>query len=338
MSAPPPAPESRDVPWREGLLRFGGLFSLAVGVAGATAIMRAFSLGGRSNTAIARFKEGLVRCDVPSSEKVAGLRSYVAESNWVGVSVLEAVVAAIALGCAMGAIAANGGKVRRRWEWWLVLALGAAAVAFNIHEVNKIAAIGSAPEGFLSDLLSTLPDGCAAVVRGSIRRARLIGESTGICVGVAMCTVLVFPNRPDAFELARRTTWIQRLLYVSSLLFVVGIMMSRANFTWVLAHWDSSDEKLSKALDDVVHVGVVQCGVGYSALLVAFFLPARAILGSLVGPLIPLEVRVDAEARQKWLVTHGLHGSWQDEARQILALLAPVLSAPVFDAIAKIGG
>jgi hypothetical protein len=338
MRALPPGHASRDLLSRDALSRLGGLCSFAVGVAGAFAIMQGFSLGRRPGTALARFREGLVRCDVAPSETVAGLRTYAAEASWIGVGVLEAVVAVVALGCALGAIVANGRKVRHRWEWWLLLVLGAAAVAFDIHEVNKIAAAGNAPEGILSDLLSTLPDGCAAVVRGSVRWARLIGESTGVCMGVAMCTVVVLPNRPDAFELAQRTTRIQRLLYASSLLFVVGILMSRANFTWVLAHWDASDEKISKALDEVVHVGVLQAGVGYSALLVAFFLPARAFLGSLVAPLIPLELRVDAEARQKWLAAHGLTASWQDDARQLFALLAPVLSAPVVDAIAKSSG
>jgi len=170
-----------------------------------------------------------------------------------------------------------------------------------------------------------------------IRWARLVGETTGICVGVAMSSLLVFPSRPEPAELAERLRWVERLLYVASLLFVVGIMMSRANFTWILAHWDIKDEKATKALDEVIRAGVVQSGVGYSALLVAFFLPARSFLGWLVVPLIPIEARSDAKARKDWLVAHDLSGSWRDDAQQILAMLAPVLSAPVFDAIAKAG-
>jgi zinc transporter ZupT len=141
----------------------------------------------------------------------------------------------------------------------------------------------------------------------------------------------------DASELAWRMRWVQRLLYASSLLFVAGIMMSRANFTWILAHWDTSDEKVSKALGEVIRAGVMQSGVGYSALLVAFFVPTRTFLALLVDPLTPPEACADAEARKRWLAAQNLAGSWQADARQILALLAPVLSAPVFDAIAKVG-
>jgi hypothetical protein len=71
----------------------------------------------------------------------------------------------------------------------------------------------------------------------------------------------------------------------------------------------------------------LQSGVAYSALLVVFFLPARCFLDWLLVPLVPVETRTDAEARKKWLVTHDLAGSWQDDARQLLALLAPVISA-----------
>jgi len=67
------------------------------------------------------------------------MRSFVAQANWVGAIVLEAVVAAIALSFALAAIIAGGRKVGRSWEWWLVLAVGAVAVAFDVHVINAIA-------------------------------------------------------------------------------------------------------------------------------------------------------------------------------------------------------
>ena len=131
--------------------------------------------------------------------------------------------------------------------------------------------------------------------------------------------------------------WLERLLYVSSLLLVAGIMMARANFTWILVHW-TEDTTISKALGEVIRSGVLECGVFYSTVLASVFLPARAFLRSAVDPLARFEVKGDLDAAKKWLAANDLDRTWQDDARQILALLAPLLSAPVFDAIAKSGG
>jgi hypothetical protein len=49
---------------------------------------------------------------------------------------------------------------------------------------------------------------------------------------------------------------------------------------------------------------------------------------------VPAE-RKDEKAKRIWLREHHLSGSWQADAGQLLALLAPVLSAPVFDTPVK---
>src|SRR5262249_1729898 len=159
-----------------------------------------------------------------------------------------------------------------------------------------------------------------------IRWARMVGEPSGILIGVSMCGLAGFAERPTAGELTRRLMWLHRMLYVSSLLFVVGIMMSRANFPFVPAHWSAAGPEAHKARAEMIRVGVLESGVGYSALLAIFFLPARALLGVLVDNVIPASVKDDSAARKKWLDDHELSRSWLDDARQILALLAPVLS------------
>jgi hypothetical protein len=120
---------------------------------------------------------------------------------------------------------------------------------------------------------------------------------------------------------------------VASFLFVVGIMMSRAN-VWVLAHWSVTDKDVAEALDGVVEAGVVQSGVGYSVLLAAFFVPARLRMDRQIGKQAPGKLR-SGRAGQKWLDHRQLTGQWRDDFQQLLALRAPVLAAPVFDAIAK---
>jgi hypothetical protein len=262
---------------------------------------------------------------------------FAAESNWVATLVLESVVAVMATGLALAAIVATANQQRQSLAWWLVLTVGGGAVAYDAIEINRMADPANChqPRAFLSYLLAALCD-CTSL-GGSVRWARLVGESTGILAGVAMCAMIVLPRRATPLEVAERMKWIQRLLYGASLLFVAGIMMAYANFTWLLAHWDTTDEKIATIFGEVVRAGVVQSGVAYSALLAIFFLPARAFLGWIASRLVPMDLRDDADARKKWLVARDMGGAWQDDVRQILALLAPVLSAPVFDAIAKAG-
>jgi hypothetical protein len=49
----------------------------------------------------------------------------------------------------------------------------------------------------------------------------------------------------------------------------------------------------------------------------------------------PREASQDRAQEQKSREEAGLVGSWRDDLEQILALLAPVLAAPLFDAFVK---
>jgi len=149
-----------------------------------------------------------------------------------------------------------------------------------------------------------------------------------------MTATATFALVPSPSEVAKRLELLQRLLYLASLLFVAGILMSRANFSWVLAHWKIEHAPTSKALAEVIKGGVLQSGVGYSALLAIFFLPVRMLLASYADALVPADL--SRRAKRKWSVEQGLAGSWQKDARQVIALLAPIVSAPIFDAIAKL--
>ena len=66
-------------------------------------------------------------------------------------------------------------------------------------------------------------------------------------------------------------------------------------------------------------------------MLGVFFLPARAYLAWQVQQLPSDAGKAHEEAAKQ----AGLAGPWSESAKQILALLAPVFSAPVLDALVK---
>jgi hypothetical protein len=285
---------------------------------------------------LSSLKHGTV-CASGAVAAIDGLRLYSADANWAAAFALELVVDAIALALAISTAVAVGKATNFRWQWWAVLVLGLGIVALDVREVNKLLRPSNvgANMPFLSMLLSTVE--CPGI-RQAVRNARLVGESTGFCVGAVMCSVLAFAEAPTADGLRQRLEHLRRLLYVASLLFVMGIIVSRANFTLVLAHWDQGKSEVAKALGEVVRVGTVQAGAGYSALLMIFFVPVRAVLGRRIAELARSKNKIGPAEKEGWLAEHGLEGSWQEDARQILALLAPVLAAPVFDVIAKAKG
>ena len=313
-------------PW----FRWGGLMSLALGVLGAAAIGQAMSSPAGLVDVWHRFS-----CAPAGTKPDVALRLYAAQANWMAVIVLEGVVAAVAVVVSVAALVGTGNRrdFWRRPESWTLVVAGVAAVGYDAHQVNLVRT-STDVHAFLTALLASLPPECASV-RSTVFWARLVGEPPGIVLGVAMAGAGAFVRAPTPAELATRLERLKRLLYVASLLFVAGIMMSRANFTLVLAHWDVDDDKVFKGLGEVIKAGVVQSGVGYSGLLATFFLPVRALLAHHVDASIPAAVHDSEKEKKKWLREHGLSGSWQEDARQLLALLAPVLSAPVFDAIAK---
>jgi hypothetical protein len=264
---------------------------------------------------------------------IEGFRLYAAESAELAMFVLLCSMSAIALVVAVAAarvMAAEsaGPPATARHALYAVNTLGLALALGHVVRVL----IGDSV-GFLTRLLDLLPSGGTCdQIRRSVMAARLVGETAGFVLGTAM-TGLAVIHKADAETVARRIVWLQRLLYCASLLFVAGLLTSGANFAWVLANWTgSSEEKLAKAVQEVVTSGTIQAGIGYSALIAVFFLPIRAYLVSRVPMGAGKKTRKE---RTKALKEAGLEVSWVEDAKQILALLAPVLAAPIFDAIAK---
>jgi hypothetical protein len=250
--------------------------------------------------------------------------------------VLEAVVAtfAVAMSVACVAEAVKCWRPSKNAGVYACMGVGMAALVCDAYLIWGLRD-PTHVRAFLSQLLASLPPQCDGI-RTSVTWARMIGEVAGFELGIAMTVILSLHQAPTPSELSRRHRLLKQLLYLASLLFVVGVMMSRANFDLVVAQWRLLDEPTAKATESVVTAGVVQSGVAYSALLVAFYAPARGLLAFHVQKTMPSEFESSAVQLEAWLKYNGLGGTWQDDARQILAIVAPILSAPIFDAVTKL--
>jgi len=317
----------------------GGLVCLAIGLACAALLQ----WGLAAATLPGAVLEGLwpeFLCRVASDQPAVRLTLFAVQSEWAAIVVLEAAVAVPALACAVWSLAVAGQECdsRRRAVFLVLVACGVGVVATDIALIWRMRD-ESFVQGFLSRLLSSLPSEECGHVRRAVVWARMVGEPAAFALGVAMAGTAIRARTWDTETLARRARHLRRLLYVASAALVVGIMMSRSNFTWVLAHWKGPDDATATALAEVVKSGVLQSGVGYSALLAGFFLPARGLLHrhihAAIHAAIPPEQNTEA-AREEWLKANRLSSSWHEEGRQILAVLAPVLAAPVFDALTKL--
>jgi hypothetical protein len=274
------------------------------------------------------------QCELPQEEMLA---LYALQERWLAFALLLITVAAGAVVAAVVTLVGVGIEKDSAGRGLgaataIVAGLGVIAAAYQLHLLNRP---DGSSHGFLSSLLGTLANsgGKEDVVRQMVWPLRKVGEGAALLVGAAMAAT-ASPTR-DAATLARRIERLQFMLYCASLLFVAGILTSESNFTWVTAHWaiDPKDEGLAKAVADTVKAGTLQSGVGYSALLAIFFLPARSVLAWQARRMAPPGDARDRADDEKALEAAGLVSSWRDDLKQILALLAPVLSAPVVDAL-----
>jgi len=191
-------------------------------------------------------------------------------------------------------------------------------------------------DGFLSRLLDALP-GTRSSVRDEVVWGRMMGEPAGLTIGVGLFAAITLPMSTTPVELARRSRHLSHLLYAASVLFVIGLLMTRANFSWILAQWDWSNPDFPpESRKEIVESGVKLAGVAYSAILAVFYLPARWILQNHIDKTVPEGKQTrGTQAREVWLKENGFAAGWRDDIKQILAVLAPVLAAPIFETLAK---
>jgi hypothetical protein len=191
-------------------------------------------------------------------------------------------------------------------------------------------------DGLLSRLLDAVA-GTGSPVRDEVVWGRMMGEPAGLAIGVGLFAAITLPMSTTPEELAGRSRHLGHLLYAASVLFVIGLLMTRANFSWILAQWDWSNPDFPpESRKEIVESGVKLAGAGYSAILAVFYLPARWILQGHIDKTVPEGKQTrGTQAREAWLKENGFAAGWRDDIKQILAVLAPVLAAPIFETLAK---
>lgn len=190
--------------------------------------------------------------------------------------------------------------------------------------------------GYLEKLFDALP-GMGDSIRREAVWGRMLGEPFGLIIGVALYAVVTLPESAKLDELAKRNRQLSHLLYGASVLFVIGLLMARANFCLILAQWDWVGSSIGPdALKDLVEKGVKLAGVSYSCILAVFYLPARWILQRHIDGELPAGKRIrGTKEREEWLKGNGFTAGWREDLKQIFAVMAPVLAAPVFETLAK---
>jgi hypothetical protein len=280
-----------------------------------------------SPVALAGIEIACARCDPSVGDALA---MFALQERWLAFALLLVTAAAGAVSAAAVTLIgiANerdaGGRRSSRVTAAVALA-GLSAAAFHVTRLSWCEATS---HGFLSSLLSTVASsgGQEDVIRDMVWPMRSVGEGAALFVGAAMAATA--SPCLDTVTLARRIERLQLLLYCGSLLFVAGILMSESNFTWITAHWvvDPEDGDFAKAIGEIVKAGTLQSGIAYSALLAIYFLPARSVLAWQARQ---MGARGQAQAQE----VAALVGSWRSDLKQVLALVAPVLTAPLLDAL-----
>ena len=282
-----------------------------------------------------------VTCGSAGRPQLEVLSLFAMQARWMAFALLLTTIAAIAVVVAVVTVvglaraAARSASSEGALPATVVVGvLGLAAALIHIYRLEYGDGAGT---GFLTSLLGTVAgsQGPCEKIRAMVWPMRIIGEGSAFLLAAAMAATAA-PSA-DAATVARRIGTLQLLLYCASLLFVAGILMSQSNFAWVTAQWAGypREESVEKSIEAIVQAGTLQAGVGYSSLLVAFFLPARSYLAWQARLIAPKQELHDRATEKKNMEEAGLVGSWREDLKQILALLAPILAAPLFDALVR---
>jgi hypothetical protein len=319
-----------DFAWRN-VERYAGVLCLVISAMAALAVQSAIS-------SLSTFTAPTSHFGCMSDKGMeASMSLYSINLTWLSLVTLEAVVAGFA--CLYSAFciyaAARAGSAEWRVPFTILFVVGAISLAWDFCQIHKMGHPSDHP-GLISHLLATLwacPQSVFDSVVKSVVRARMLGESPGIFIGIAMAATMTMPRTPSPLELGQRIRRLNHLLYAASVLFVAGIMVTRANLNLILSYWNIPMEEAM--IGNLTTAGILASGIAYSCILLIFYIPARCLAEFHARKAIPETEAGTLEAREKWLKENGLAQGFRAELQQVLAILAPVISAPIFEALAK---
>lgn len=226
-------------------------------------------------------------------------------------------------------IAAAAASTLCLWRAWrehrtqtaaiLVLALVVAVAAWRIHAAG--------PTSYLFELATAISAGSPELARRNwsslLLAPRRYAELVAGAVGLAMAAALILPRLVTPAILAEHTRRLRLVLYVSAAMLIVGVVLTRASYTWAAGF--TLDPK---SLGDLIDHGTQLTAAFYTLVLAAGFVPAAIILSHAGRRLAADGVsRGEAATADDWLADRKLKDTIRSQLTLIVAVVSPLLSA-----------
>ncbi len=162
-------------------------------------------------------------------------------------------------------------------------------------------------------------------------RVNSIGFAASFTLVLASCAILLPPNNhssPDGLrELSKRMNYLRLVLYVGTLLLVVGVLLMRSIFHWSLAFIPPTEDGVDKIVESFTSSIVTAEAGFYTLILAGVYLPAALILQWRARSLQKLPE--DVSEKDKVLQGYGLTFSFKESLPRLVAILGPFLVGPV---------
>ena len=229
-------------------------------------------------------------------------------------------------------IFADWGK--RSFRWALAAPALSAAFGFTLYQCKQF--YMPILEAVLNVTVKLEVEHIVAVMNG----VNSTGLAAAFALVLASCAILL-PSRSNSSndglrQLSKRMNYLRSVLYVGTLVLVVGVLLMKSIFQWSLAfiRQPGDGDAVEKIVEGFTSSIVAADAGFYTLLLAAVYLPAAFILQwrarSLKG--LPKE----RSERDKVLHGHGLTFSFKESFPRIVAILGPFLAGPVSELIKNI--
>jgi hypothetical protein len=184
------------------------------------------------------------------------------------------------------------------------------------------------PRGIIGDL---------AQAEGILRRINSFGFAVCFLLYLTVSSILFSPVRranPEGFlDGAQKMKYLRTILYVGTLILVIGMLLIRSVQQWSLAFIERDEQLIKIAENFFSNILAVEGGF-FTLLLAAAYLPAAFIVRWQVEQVSGLP-QAEAE-REKTLQNYNLTFSFNDALPKIIAILGPILAGPVGDLFTKL--
>jgi hypothetical protein len=253
---------------------------------------------------------------------------YGSRISWVFFVLTYMLLSLVALVLAFGLIYKIFSDGNKRPSWWVAITLAvSAAVGFTLYKN---------PESYMNTLKALIEKTVIVDMTNIVQMMNLIhsiGFASSFALVLASCAILL-PIRNNSSpkglkELSIRMNYLRTVLYVGTLILVVGVLLMRSIFQWALAFISQTEAGAEKIVESFTS-SIVSAEAGfYTLILAGVYLPAAAVLQWRARSL--KELPEQSSEKDKVLHEYGLTFSLTESLPRIIAILAPFLVGPVGD-------